>query len=81
MIIFWIFTLFVGASAFSFGYIALQLGLGLSLLYAVIAMLLARGILSIVRRALIVRERLAAETDVLQRTVEKIGRASCRERV
>src|SRR5205085_6186840 len=52
------------------GYIALQLGLGLSLLYAVIAMLLARGILSIVRRALIVRERLAAETDVLQRTVE-----------
>ena len=70
MIIFWIFTLFVGASAFSFGYIALQLGLGLSLLYAVIAMLLARGILSIVRRALIVRERLAAETDVLQRTVE-----------
>ena len=70
MIIFWIFTLFVGASAFSFGYIALQLGLGLSLLYAVIAMLLARGILSIVRRALIVRERLAAESDVLQRTVE-----------
>ena len=33
-------------------------------------MLLARGILSIARRALIVRERITPETDVLQRTVE-----------
>lgn len=70
MIIFWIFTLFVGASAFAFGFIALQLGLGLSLLYAVVAMLLARGILSIIRRRLIVAERMAPEADVLQRTVE-----------
>ena len=70
MIIFWIFTLFVGASAFAVGYIALQFGLAWSLVYAVIAMLLARGILSIVRRRLIVSERLSPETDVLQRTVE-----------
>src|SRR5690348_6415112 len=33
-------------------------------------MLIARGILSIVRRALIVRERMAPEADVMQRTVE-----------
>jgi cell division protease FtsH len=70
VIIFWIFTIFVGASAFAFALIGLQLGLWLSLLYAVIAMLLARGILSIVRRALIVRERLAPEKDVMERTVE-----------
>ena len=70
MIIFWIFTFFVGASAFSFSYIALQNGILWSLVYAGIAMLLARGILSIVRRALIVREKMAPESDVLQRTVE-----------
>ncbi len=70
MIIFWIFTLFVGTSAFAFSFIALQLGLGWSLVYAVVAMLLARGILSIVRRRLIVAERIAPETDILQRTVE-----------
>src|SRR5438105_4224221 len=33
-------------------------------------MLLARGILSIIRRMLILRERMAPEADVLQRTVE-----------
>ena len=70
MIIFWIFTLFVGASAFTFAFIALQLGLGASLVYAIVAMLLARGILTIVRRSLIVRERMAPEADVMQRTVE-----------
>ena len=70
MIIFWIFTLFVGTTAFSFAYIFLQLGLGWSFAYAIVAMLLARGILSIVRRSLIVRERITPETDTLQRTVE-----------
>ncbi len=70
MIIFWIFTIFVGASAFAFALIGLQLGVAWSLLYAVIAMLAARGILSIIRRSLIVRERMAPESDVLVRTVE-----------
>ncbi len=70
MIIFWIFTLFVGASAFAFSLIGLQLGIGLSFVYAIVAMLLARGILSIVRRRLIVAERIAPEPDILQRTVE-----------
>jgi ATP-dependent Zn protease len=70
MIIFWIFTIFVGASAFAFAEIALQYGIGGSLVFAVVAMLLARGLLSIVRRRLIVGERIAPEADVLQRTIE-----------
>jgi cell division protease FtsH len=70
VIIFWIFTVLVGSSAFAFAYIFLQVGVGWSLGYAVLAMLLTRGILSIVRRSLIIRERITPETDVLQRTVE-----------
>ncbi len=70
MIIFWIFTFFVGSSAFAFAYIFLQLGLGWSIAYAVLAMLVCRGLLSMARRWLIFRDRLAPETDVLERTVE-----------
>jgi cell division protease FtsH len=70
VIIFWIFTLFVGASAFAFALIALQLGIGWSLAYAIVAMLIARGILSVIRRWLIVHERMAPESDVMERTVE-----------
>ncbi len=70
MIIFWIFTLFVGASAFSFAYIYMQFDVVSSIAYAIIAMLFARGILSIIRRWLILRESITPETDVLKRTVE-----------
>jgi cell division protease FtsH len=70
VIIFWIFTLFAGSSAFAFAYIYLQLGIGWSLAYALIAMLLCRGILSMARRWLIVRERMTPETDTMNRTVE-----------
>jgi ATP-dependent Zn protease len=70
VIIFWIFTLFAGASAFSFAYIFLQVGLAWSIVDAVFAILLCRGLLSIVRRWLILRERITPETDALQRTVE-----------
>ncbi|HEY4914687.1 MAG TPA: AAA family ATPase [Candidatus Dormibacteraeota bacterium] len=70
MIIFWIFTLFVGSTAFAFALIWLQLGIGWSLVYALFAMIVCRGLLSIVRRWLILRERVTPETDVLQRTVE-----------
>src|SRR5256886_2934105 len=48
----------------------MQLGLGWSIAYAIIAMLFARGILSIIRRWLILRESITPETDVLKRTVE-----------
>ncbi|MHB8590107.1 MAG: AAA family ATPase [Candidatus Dormibacteraceae bacterium] len=70
MIIFWIFTLFVGASTFAFTDIFLQLGLAWSIADAFVAMLVCRGILSMVRRSLILRERISAETDTLARTVE-----------
>ena len=70
MIIFWIFTILVGASAFAFAEIALQYGIVGSLIFAIFAMLVVRGLLSIVRRWLIVRETVGPETDVLQRTVE-----------
>jgi cell division protease FtsH len=70
VIIFWIFTLFVGSSAFAFAYIFLQLGLGWSIGYALLAMLVCRGVLSMGRRWMIVREHLAPEADVNTRTVE-----------
>ncbi len=70
MIIFWIFTLFVGSSAFAFALIFLQLGIGWSLAYAIIAMLVCRGVFTMARRWLIVREHIVPQTDVNQRTVE-----------
>src|SRR5712691_1793466 len=48
----------------------MQLGIGWSLAYAVLAMLLCRGILSMARRWLIVRERMSPESDTMKRTVE-----------
>jgi cell division protease FtsH len=70
VIIFWIFTLFVGSSAFAFAYIFMQLGLGWSVGYALLAMLVCRGLLSMGRRWMIVREHIAPEADVNTRTVE-----------
>lgn len=70
MIIFWIFTLFVGASAFSFALIGLQLGIGWSIAYALFAMLLCRGILTLIKRWLILSERMAAEANPDERTIE-----------
>jgi len=70
VIIFWIFTLFVGASAFALGLIFFQWGIVGAFFYAIFAMLVCRGILTVIRRSLILRERLAPETDVVQRTVE-----------
>jgi cell division protease FtsH len=70
VIIFWILTLFVGSSAFVFAYIYLQYDIPSSIGFALIAMLLCRGILSMARRWLILRERIAPETDTMTRTVE-----------
>jgi len=70
VIIFWIFTFFVGATAYAFADIYLQYGIGWSIVFAVFAMLVFRGLFSIARRWLIVRESVNAQTDVLQRTVE-----------
>jgi ATP-dependent Zn protease len=70
VIIFWIFTLFVGSTAFAFADIYLQYGIGWSIVFALFAMLVCRGLLAMVRRWLIVRESITAQTDVLARTVE-----------
>ncbi len=70
MIIFWIFTFFVGTSAFALAYVYLQLGLLYSLGYALVVMLICRGLLSMARRWLVLRERMSPETDTLTRTVE-----------
>jgi ATP-dependent Zn protease len=70
VIIFWILTLFVGSSAFAFSYIYLQYDVLSSLGFALVAMLLCRGILTLVRRWLILRESIAPEKDTLTRTVE-----------
>jgi ATP-dependent Zn protease len=70
VIIFWIFTFFVGASTFAFTYIFLQLGLAWAVADALVAMLVCRGLLSLIRRRLILAERMAPETDSLTRTVE-----------
>ena len=70
MIIFWILTLFVGASAFAFAEVALQLGIAFSLVYAIVAMLVCRGILTLFKRWLILSERMAPENDPDERTLE-----------
>ena len=70
MIIFWIFTLFVGSSAFAFALIYLQLGLGWSIVYAIAAMLICRGILTLFKRWLILSERIAPENSADERTIE-----------
>ena len=70
MIIFWIFTLFVGSSAFAFAYIYLQLGIPLAIAYAVLAMIVCRGLLTLMKRWLILSERMAPEASQAERTVE-----------
>jgi ATP-dependent Zn protease len=70
VIIFWILTLFVGASAFAFGLIGLQLGIAWSIVYALIVMLICRGILTLFKRWLILSERMAPEDTADERTIE-----------
>ena len=70
MIIFWIFTFFVGSSAFAFAYIFLQLGLAWSIAYAIFAMVICRGILTLFKRWLILSERIAPENKAEERTIE-----------
>jgi len=70
VIIFWIFTLFVGSSSFAFALIYLQLGIGWSIVYALAAMVICRGILTLIRRWLILSERIAPENSSDERTIE-----------
>ncbi len=70
MIIFWIFTIFVGATAFASALIGLQLGVAWSLVYAIVAMLVCRGLLTLFKRWLILSERIAPENNPDERTLE-----------
>jgi ATP-dependent Zn protease len=70
VIIFWIFTLFVGSSAFAFALIYLQLGIGWSIAYAIAAMLVCRGVLTLFKRWLVLSERIAPENTADERTIE-----------
>ncbi len=70
MIIFWIFTLFVGASSFAFALIYLQLGIVWSVVYALVSMLICRGLLTMFKRWLILSERMAPEDNPDERTIE-----------
>ena len=70
MIIFWILTLFVGSSAFAFSYIYLQYDVPSSIFFAIVAMLICRGVLTLFKRWLILSERIAAEASAEERTIE-----------
>jgi len=70
VIIFWIFTIFVGATAFASALIGLQLGVAWSLVYAIVAMLVCRGLLTLFKRWLILSERIAPENNPDERTLE-----------
>jgi ATP-dependent Zn protease len=70
MVIFWIFAALVSLSAFGYGMFLMQWGVVGSLLFAVAALLLSRGLLSWIRRSLILRERIADDEDVDKRTIE-----------
>ena len=70
MIVFWIFALLVATSAFAYGLLLMQWGFIGSFLFAVAALLILRGILSWVRRSLVLRERIADERTQDKRTLE-----------
>ncbi|HXM54588.1 MAG TPA: AAA family ATPase [Candidatus Dormibacteraeota bacterium] len=70
MIVFWIFALLVATSAFAYGLLLMQWGFIGSFLFALAALVLLRGILSWVRRSLILRERIADDATQEKRTLE-----------
>jgi ATP-dependent Zn protease len=70
MIVFWIFALLVATSAFAYGLLLMQWGFIGSFLFALAALILLRGILSWVRRTLILSERIADESTQEKRTLE-----------
>ena len=70
MIVFWIFALLVASSAFLYGLLLMQWGFIASFLFALAAVVILRGILSWVRRSLILREKIADESSQDKRTLE-----------
>jgi ATP-dependent Zn protease len=70
MIIFWIFAALVSLSAFGYGLVLMQWGWLGSFLFAIAALLVSRGLLSWIRRSLILRERLPDDESIDKRTIE-----------
>jgi ATP-dependent Zn protease len=69
MIVFWIFAVVMAATAFAYG-LLLQWGPVGSFLFALAAILILRGLLSWVRRTLVLGERIADEPTAAKRTLE-----------
>jgi ATP-dependent Zn protease len=70
VIIFWILTLFVGSSSFAFAYIYLQYDIWWSLGFALAAMIVCRGVLTLIKRWLVLSERVGPESTADERTIE-----------
>ncbi len=70
MIVFWIFALLVATSAFAYGLLLMQWGFIGSFLFAVAALVVLRGLLSWVKRSLVLHERIGDEPTAAKRTLE-----------
>jgi len=70
MIVFWIFALLVATSAFAYGLLLMQWGFIASFLFALASIVILRGILSWVKRSLVLREKIADESSQDKRTLE-----------
>jgi ATP-dependent Zn protease len=70
MIAFWILALLLGSSSFAYGLVLMHWGAVGSFLFALAAVVILRGLLSWVRRSLVLREKLPDESDVEKRTLE-----------
>jgi ATP-dependent Zn protease len=69
MIVFWIFAVVMAATAFAYG-LLLQWGPVGSFLFALAALVVLRGLLSWVKRSLVLSERIADEPTAAKRTLE-----------
>ncbi len=70
MIVFWIFAALFGTSVFTYGTFLVQWGPLWSLVLAVLSIVALRGLLSWIRRSLVLRERIADDTNFDRRTLE-----------
>jgi ATP-dependent Zn protease len=70
MSIFWIFAAIFGVTTFAYGSLLAGWGIFGSLVAAVVGMIALRGMVSWIRRAMVLRERLPDEDDPNKRTLE-----------
>jgi ATP-dependent Zn protease len=70
VIAFWILALLIGSSSFAYGLLLMHWSAIGSFFFALAAMVILRGLLSWVRRSLVLREKLPEENDPDKRTLE-----------